>query len=32
MARKKSPGPNGIPMLFYQKFWDIIGPNATKAN
>ncbi|KAL0433914.1 UNVERIFIED_CONTAM: putative mitochondrial protein [Sesamum latifolium] len=25
MFSLKSPGPNGIPLLFFQKFWPIVG-------
>ncbi|PFX27102.1 Transposon TX1 uncharacterized 149 kDa protein [Stylophora pistillata] len=27
MARGKTPGLDGLPMEFYQKFWDVIGPD-----
>ena len=27
----KSPGPNGMPPIFYQKFWNIVGPNVIKC-
>lgn len=27
MAINKSPGPDGLPVEFYKKFWDILGPD-----
>ena len=27
MARGKAPGLDGLPMEFYLKIWDVIGPN-----
>lgn len=26
----KAPGPNGMPFLFYKKFWDIMGTDVTR--
>ena len=31
MNRWKFPRSNGMPALFHQKFWDIIGSDVTKA-
>ena len=31
MHPKKSPGPNGMPPLFYQHFWSLLGECVTKA-
>jgi len=31
MHPKKSPGPNGMPPLFYQHFWSLSGECVTKA-
>lgn len=31
MSPLKSPGSNGFPVLFYQKYWSIIGPNAISS-
>lgn len=28
MSPIKSPGPDGFPVLFFQKFWGTIGPNV----
>ena len=27
----KSPGPDGMPGLFFQKYWDIVGEEITEA-
>lgn len=31
MHQTKAPGPNGMPLFFYQRHWHIIGPSITKA-
>lgn len=31
MSPLKSPGPDGYPGLFFQKFWHIIGPNVVSS-
>ncbi|KAL5564839.1 hypothetical protein UlMin_028003 [Ulmus minor] len=31
MPPTKSPGPDGMPGLFFQKYWDIVGEEITEA-
>lgn len=31
MFPTKSPGPDGFPLLFYQKYWNIVGPKTVEA-
>ena len=31
MARLKAPGPDGMPPLFYQKFWDLVSSDVTNT-
>ena len=31
MYPTKSPGPNGTSPIFYQKYWDIVGPSVSNC-
>jgi hypothetical protein len=31
MAPSKAPGPNGMPHIFYQKYWHVVGQDVTSA-
>lgn len=31
MALLKAPGPNGMPLLFYQSYWSLVGSDVIEA-
>ena len=31
MPAQKAPGPDGFPILFYKRYWDVVGTNVIKA-
>ncbi|KAM1003608.1 hypothetical protein EV1_003868 [Malus domestica] len=31
MQPSTSPGPNGLPSLFFQKFWSVVGEGVSRA-
>ena len=31
MARRKAPGLDGLPVEFYVKFWDVLGPDLVSV-
>ena len=31
MAPLKAPGPNGMPLIFFQKFWNTVGDDVVEA-
>ena len=31
MHPTKSPGPNGMSLIFYQRYWDVVGPQVVKC-
>lgn len=31
MAPLEGPGPDGVPAVFYQKYWEMVGPDIMAA-
>ena len=31
MHPTKAPGPNGIPLIFFQKYWDVVGQSVVNC-